>query len=158
MTRGSRTRVGVASLLLGMTALTGCAAEPLAPEDVVVSVTVDVPEQTIIGDSAEIEGAAVMPEGRDDPIDTVLEVRAPGGQWASTDSSIALDAAGQWGFRTVVRLPDIEGDFAVSSVTTIEVSDLQALVRDLYYNQRIAFQAGPEAGWDYRVAANYPGI
>lgn len=138
--------------------LSACAAEPLLPADVQTSIEVEAPDNPIVGDSAKLTATTTLPEARTDVIETTLHARAPGGEWLPTDSPVILDAPGEWAFKTAVRIAAEDDDLTTSAVETIVVSDLTKLIQDLYYNERTAYQESTEAGWEYMVQNNYPGL
>jgi len=104
---------------------------------------------SLTGDEAVLEGSIALSNGSRQKLEAVLEMRAGDADWkefevqslaegeTKVNFSVLLEEPGNFEFRLSARYPSSE--FISSSAPVIaSVSDLKLLVRNLYYDARIA--------------------
>jgi hypothetical protein len=148
--------------------LSGCSA-PLTSSDLSIELNAGEWAYSLTGDEALLEGSIELSNGSNQKLEAVLEVKDGGSDWnelevkeldegePTVSFSVLLEEPGDFEFRLSARLPGSEV-IASSAAEVVSVSDLELLVRDLFYQERTLCDDSREACRKFFEDNHYPGI
>ena len=148
--------------------LSGCSA-PLTSSDLSIQLNAGEWAYSLAGDEALLEGSIELSNGSNQKLEAVLEVKDGGSDWnelevkeldegePSVSFSVLLEEPGDFQFRLSARSPSSE-IISSSAPVTVSVGDLKLLVRNLYYDARMACEESASACRAFYEENNYPGL
>lgn len=148
--------------------LSGCSA-PLTSSDLSIELNAGEWAYSLTGDEALLEGSIELSNGSNQKLEAVLEIKDGGSDWnelevkeldegePSLSFSVLLEEPGDFEFRLSARAPSSE-IISSSAPVKVSVGDLKLLVRNLYYDARIACEESASACRAFYEENNYPGL
>lgn len=148
--------------------LSGCSA-PLTSSDLSIKLNAGEWAYSLAGDEALLEGSIEISNSSNQKLEAVLEIKESDTDWKELEVkdleqsepnvsfSVLLEEPGDYEFRLSARSPSSEL-ISSSAPVAVSVGDLKLLVRNLYYDARIACEESTSACRAFYEQNNYPGL